>query len=159
MAKKTGLTDGMARALDLLRNYDGEPTLAELNEGLEVPVSSGHLTGLVRKELVESYDVEREQNTVAKLKAYTLTGNDIPEGVKLTDGMVNALELLKNVEGGATMNDLNEMSEVKVAVAHLTGLVRHGLATSEDVEVDRVTTKNVKAYRVTEAGMNYTEAE
>lgn len=159
MAKNTSLTEGMARALDLLRNYDGEPTLAELNEGLEVPVSSGHLTGLVRKGLVESYDVEREHNTVAKLKAYSLTGVEATEEMKLTDGMVNAMNLLSNVEGGATINDLREASETNVAIAHLTGLVRHGLATSEDVEVDRVAVRTVKAYRVTEAGMNYTEAE
>jgi hypothetical protein len=153
---KVELTEGMARALELLRAYDGEPTLVELNEGLEQPVSSAHLTGLVRKGFVESYDVEREQNTVVTLKSYTLTGVEPTEEMKLTDGMVNAFNLLSNIEGGATLNDLKEVSETNVAVAHLTGLVRHGLATKEDVEVDRVLVRTVKAYRVTEAGEAYT---
>jgi hypothetical protein len=142
------LTDGMQLALEALQDFDGEPTLAQLNEGRETPISSGSLTALVRKELAESYDVEVEIMSVSKVQSYSLTGDEPTDEMKLTDGMRNAYSVLENIEGGATLAELNSVSETPIAVAHLTGLKRHGLATSEKVEVERPTVRKVKAYRL-----------
>ena len=73
MAKQAKLTDGALRALEALRNAPADITMAELNETLETPIASAHLTALARRGLVSSIDVEREVVRIQKVKAYTLT--------------------------------------------------------------------------------------
>ena len=73
MAKQAKLTEGALRALEALRNAEPGTTMAELNETLETPIASAHLTALARRGLVDSVDVERPVTRVQKVKAYTLT--------------------------------------------------------------------------------------
>ena len=73
MAKQAKLTEGALRALEALRNAKPGITMAELNETLDTPIASAHLTSLARYGLVEKEDVEREVVRVQKVKAYTLT--------------------------------------------------------------------------------------
>lgn len=74
---------------------------------------------------------------------------------KLTAGTKNALEVLKGFEDYKTLADLNDASELKVASAQLTSLIKEGLAEAIDVEVEYVAKKKVKAYKVTDAGMDF----
>ena len=75
MAKQAKLTEGALRALEALRNAEPGITMAELNETLETPIASAHLTALARRGLVDSVDVERPVTRIQKVKSYTLTAD------------------------------------------------------------------------------------
>lgn len=80
------------------------------------------------------------------------------KATKLTEGTMNALNALR-AQDGVTLNQLNEGSEVKVASAQLTSLVKRGLVSTEKVEVPVTRMTEVNVYTLTEAGVNYTEEE
>jgi DNA-binding transcriptional ArsR family regulator len=158
MAKTVAkLTEGALRALEALRGVEGSVTLAELNAGMEQPIGSAHLTALKTRGLIESIEVEREQVRPTKVNAYVAIEKDINPEDKLTEGMVNAYGILKGVEGAVTLAELNAGAETPVAVAHLTGLVRKGYASAEQVERTQTRIVKVGAYSVTEAGLAYTQ--
>lgn len=66
---------------------------------------------------------------------------------KLTEKTVEALEALKASGGSATLAELNADGKT-IASANLTALVKAGLVTAEDVEVEYVAVKTVKKYTV-----------
>ena len=78
--------------------------------------------------------------------------------IKLTEGTANALQVLGKFEDFTLIKDLNEASDANVASAHMTSLVRNGLAEVTDVEVEVVETRVYKGYRLTDAGKDYIEA-
>ena len=158
MAKvQAKLTEGALRALEALKGQEGYVTLAELNAGLEQAVGSAHITALKVRGLVDSIEVEREQVRPTKVNAYVATDKEIDAEDKLTEGMVNAFNVLKGVEGAATLAELNAGLETAIAVAHLTGLVRKGYALAEQVERTQTRVVKVGAYAITEAGENYSQ--
>ena len=75
--------------------------------------------------------------------------------IKLTEGTTNALEVLGKFEDFTLIKDLNEASDANVASAHMTSLVRNGLAEVADIEVEVVETKVYKGYKLTDAGKDY----
>ena len=75
--------------------------------------------------------------------------------IKLTEGTANALEVLAKFEDFTLIKDLNEASDVNVASAHMTSLVRNGLAEVTDIEVEVVETRVYKGYRLTDAGRDF----
>lgn len=68
---------------------------------------------------------------------------------ELTPKTVEALEALKALGGTATLAELNANGNT-VASANLTSLVKAGLVTAVDVEVEYVAVKTVKKYTVNE---------
>lgn len=70
--KVAPLTEGAIRALEALKGADGPTIMANLNAGLETPVSSAHLTALVRRGLVDAEEVEVIVESTRKVKAYTI---------------------------------------------------------------------------------------
>ena len=75
--------------------------------------------------------------------------------IKLTEGTANALEVLGKFEDFTLIKDLKEASEANIASAHMTSLVRNGLAEVTDVEVEVVETKVYKGYKLTDAGRDF----
>ena len=75
--------------------------------------------------------------------------------IKLTEGTANALEVLAKFEDFTLIKDLNEASDANVASAHMTSLVRNGLAEVTDVEVEVVEVRTYKGYRLTDAGRDF----
>ena len=75
--------------------------------------------------------------------------------IKLTEGTANALSVLGKFEDFTLIKDLKDASEVNIASAHMTSLVRNGLAEVMDVEVEVVETKVYKGYRLTDAGRDF----
>jgi DNA-binding transcriptional ArsR family regulator len=159
MAKTVAkLTEGALRALDALRGQEDFVTLAELNVGLEQAVGSAHLTALKTRGLVDVIQVEREQIRPTKVNAYVAIEKDINAEDKLTEGMVNAYNVLKGIEGAVTLAQLNVGLETPVAVAHLTGLIRKGYASAEQVESVQTRIVKVNSYKLTENGLNFVQA-
>lgn len=76
MAKVNPLSPGAVQALEILKAADAPMTLAEMNEGLDTPIASAHLTALKRRGLVDSEKVEIEVVTVREVNAYSATGED-----------------------------------------------------------------------------------
>ena len=158
MAKtQAKLTEGALRALEALKAQDGFVTLAELNDGLEQAVGSAHLTALKARGYVETEQVEKDQVRPTKVNAYVAIQKDINPEDKLTAGMVTAYEILSGINEPITLAELNAGLETPIAVAHLTGLVRKGYASAEQVEREQVRVVKVNSYRVTEAGMNFVQ--
>jgi DNA-binding transcriptional ArsR family regulator len=159
MAKaQAKLTEGALRALEALRGQGGYVTLAELNAGLEQPVGSAHLGALKARGLVETEQVEREQFRPTKVNAYVAIEKDVDAEDKLTAGMVSAYDVLKGIDGPATLAEMNVGLETPIAIAHLTGLVRKGYASAEQVEREQVRVVKVNSYILTEDGLNYSQA-
>jgi DNA-binding transcriptional ArsR family regulator len=75
MAKKTPLTEGALRALNALKKAKSSVTLADLNETVDTPIASAHLTSLKRRGLIESDVVEIEVTRVQKVNTYKLTSD------------------------------------------------------------------------------------
>jgi DNA-binding transcriptional ArsR family regulator len=158
MAKTVAkLTEGALRALEALKGVESPVTLAELNAGLDQAVGSAHLTALKTRGLIEAIEVEKEQVRPTKVNAYVAIEKDINPEDKLTEGMINAYNVLKGVEGAVTLAELNAGAETAIAVAHLTGLVRKGYASAEQVERTQTRVVKVGAYSVTEAGLNFVQ--
>ena len=76
MAKVNPLSEGALKALEILQAADAPMTLAEMNEGLETPIASAHLTALKRRGLVESDKVEIEVVSTREVNAYSWTGEE-----------------------------------------------------------------------------------
>jgi DNA-binding MarR family transcriptional regulator len=157
MADKLILKDGALRALDALRGVQGAVTMAELNSGLDNPIAVAHLTSLVKNGLVSTEQVEREVIRVSKVNSYTYTGKDFDEADKLTDGMARALDVISKATSG-TLAELNAGLEQPIGSAHMTGLVRKGYVSTEQVERDAVRVSKVNAYSVTDAGLDFIQA-
>lgn len=76
--------------------------------------------------------------------------------IKLTEGTANALKVLGGFEDFALIKDLKDASpDLNIASAHMTSLVRNGLAEATDVEVEVVEVKVYKGYRLTDAGRDF----
>ncbi len=75
--------------------------------------------------------------------------------IKLTEGTANALQVLGKFDDFTLIKDLNEASDANVASAHMTSLVRNGLAEVTDIEVEVVEVKTYKGYKITDAGRDY----
>lgn len=156
MADKLILKDGALRALQALRGVQGAVTMAELNAGLDTPVAVAHLTSLVKNGLVSTDQVEREVIRISKVNSYTYTGKAIDEADKLTEGMVRALDVISKV-GSGTLAELNAGLDQAIGSAHMTGLVRKGYVSTEQVERDAVRVTKVNAYSVTDAGLDFVQ--
>lgn len=78
--------------------------------------------------------------------------------IKLTDGTRNALNVLRENDN-ATLNQLNEVADTKIVSAHLTSLVKNGLATAEKIEVPVMVMKLVNSYTLTDAGKVFMQSD
>lgn len=67
----------------------------------------------------------------------------------LSPGALAALEILQAANGPMTLAEMNEGREDKIASAHLTALKRRGLVSSDKVEIEVVTVREVNAYEAT----------
>lgn len=76
--------------------------------------------------------------------------------IKLTDGTRNALDILK-ANDASTLSELNEVSETNIASAHLTSLIRNGLAEAVKVEVPVTRMVEINSYKLTDAGRNFSD--
>jgi len=71
--------------------------------------------------------------------------------IKLTQGTINALNVLKEEKELLTLHDLKDIDE-SIATAHLTALARAGLVEVAEVEIPVTTVKTYKAWKITELG-------
>lgn len=81
MAEQRPLTPGAKRALEALRNQPEPITLKDLNEQMDEPLASAHLTALKKRGLVETAVVEVPVTRIQKVNTYVLTdaGTDFEE--------------------------------------------------------------------------------
>jgi len=77
----------------------------------------------------------------------------------LSEGAVAAVEILTNATEPLTLQEINELSDIKIASAHLTAAARRGLVSSEKVEKEVVSVRTVNAYSATGEVYEAPEAE
>lgn len=68
----------------------------------------------------------------------------------LSDAAQKALEIIQGADKPLTLAEINAQSDMPIASGHLTALVRRGFVTNEDVTIEVVVEKTVKAYSINE---------
>jgi hypothetical protein len=68
MAKENKLSDGMIKALDLVKTSENGLTISQMKELGFTEANSSHLTALKKKGLVDSVEVEIEVPAIIKRK-------------------------------------------------------------------------------------------
>lgn len=73
MAKETPLTEGSVRALEALKSVGKPVTLNQLNEMVDEPIASAHLTALKRRGLISTTQTEVPVTRMQKVNVYSIS--------------------------------------------------------------------------------------
>lgn len=72
MAKETPLTEGSVRALEALKSAGKPVTLNDLNDMVDTPIASAHLTALKRRGLITTTQTEVPVTRMQKVNVYSI---------------------------------------------------------------------------------------
>ena len=155
MAKQTVFTKTDKAIVEVLKGAAEGLTLAELNQATGLEVKSGHLTGAIKKGLIEAIG-EREVFRPGKRKVATYSfvtadalSNAEGKAFNYTDNEKTLLAVAATMEGDFTLAELAvAMNKERMTSGSINGLVKKGniVKGAEDRTIEVQVKSSVNVY-------------